>query len=244
MKVAAVIYDIENNEILSGIESYYCFEEDYYNQKEFIEINKWEKGTEKEYIDRSIYLSQYYKRRIQYTEASSRTHFCCITVNSHMGIIKGNVNDNETLIDAIKREIQEETGLIIDESRMMKNNIYNCNTHIYLIPVSKEEKLEINQYLIERDKQHKGELFNVQFRSSNDLMNSKCNYVTDVCINWFKKNKFPTIDNDNKISYEDIIHSNYIEKNNFKIEPLYEPPFVWGKKRRSLLKIPYFENFN
>lgn len=243
MKVAAVLYVPDTQEVLCGLESYYCFEESD-NIVENQRLHQYEYDTEEHAIQHAIRLSNLFQREIRYSEfQNSRTHFCCLTTNSHMGIIKGSSIDNETAVTAIQREISEEVGIIIPEERLQSTlSLPNVKlyTTIYMIPLTNIEKTEIERQIEERKKRHCGELFHMQFRILPDITHPM-NYITRMVCQWLQKNKlddYTTKQVSFPIRYTPLLPFDNQQNQYYDISFLPEQPFVWGKKRISLLPLP------
>lgn len=241
MKVAAVLYDPSTQEVLCGLESYYCFEESE-NKVENQRLFELEFDTEEHAIQHAIRLSELYQREIRYSEfENKRTHYCCLTTNSHMGIIKGNGNKDEKPIDAIQREISEEVGIIIPLERLRDTltlSHIKLYTTVYLVPCSNEERQQIEIQIEERRKRHCGELFHMAFRNLLTVTHPM-NYITRMVYQWIKKHQLPCFKKHDTfpITYVPLLPITYPDKK-YDISFLHEPPFVWGKKRKSLLPIP------
>ena len=239
MKVAIVIYNEINKHILCGFESYYCFEEDS-DDKDL--IKKWEICSEKEASKRAIYLSMLYNIEIRYVAFyKKRTHFCCKTSNSHLGIIKGNMFQDEDSITAVRREVEEEVGIKIPLSRL-QYRIHIPNqpkpTSIFLLPVTMIESIDIINHVNERKKRHYGEIFDVHFR---DMFynKDKKNYITKQISTWIKTNPLPYVDKDAEpLSFESLVQLNTYTEPNYQYSHIIEPSFVWGKIRPSLIPLP------
>lgn len=244
MKVAALLYDPVTQHVLCGLESYYCFEESD-NVMENHKLHMLEYDTEEHAIQHAIHLSNLYQREIRYSEFQEhRTHYCCLTTNSHMGIIKGNGNPGEKPIHAIQREISEEVGVIIPEERLhdtLTLSHVRLYTTIYLVPCSIEERQTIEIHIEARRKRHCGELFHMAFRNLLSVTHPM-NYITRMVYQWIKKHHLPTFKKhyDYPITYVPLLPfpTGKDTEKEYEISFLEEPPFVWGKKRKSLLPLP------
>jgi 8-oxo-dGTP pyrophosphatase MutT (NUDIX family) len=172
--------------ILTGIESYYCYEhkesDPVYNSL----LEKWEKPVDREEAAlRCVQLSTEYNTRIQYTlpDKDHIVHYLCVTNHSKIGIIKGCIEKDETSLDAIKREIMEEVGIIIEPSRFYKSSVSFSRTIIYMVPINYFEMLSIEERIKERNDQLVGEIFDLRFRTVQEIkdssydMNSVTKYI-------------------------------------------------------------------
>ena len=239
MKVAAVIYHPSSRKILTGVESFYCFEET--NPHDIDIIRKMETCSEQEAIHTAIELSNTFQLEIRYSEfQSSRTHFCCLSSNSHMGIIKGNVDRCETLEHAIIREIEEEVGLIVPESRLIPNKIITIkNTNLFFIPIDTMELKMINRHIKERKKRHCGEIFRLGFRNLLSDYKYPLNQITRSVKKWLETNpEMP-----DPVCHDTLSLTSLLPIETKVIQPyLYsyikEPSFVWNRTRKSLLPLP------
>jgi ADP-ribose pyrophosphatase YjhB (NUDIX family) len=252
--VVLVYYNDKENEtvrILTGMESYYCFEESndaIYNER----LRQFETCTPEEASTRAKELSERFQRTIQYGDfINNRTHFCCLTTNSHLGVIKGDVFENERFIHAIQRELREETGLIVPESRFLQRDVpfSHHHTSIYFVPLRESELYSIENYFTRRKNNHCGELFDLAFR---DLLKEKeeMNHITRCAVAWMGRN--PTFPECNEckecnecnecnecphlikdIHFEDIRDADPAKS--YDAPRIIEPPFKRGVKRYSLL---------
>jgi len=243
-KVVVLVYYKDNDtlRILTGMESYYCFEESndaLYNQR----LCQFETCTPEEASSRAKELSERFQRTIQYGDfINNRTHFCCLTSNSHLGVIKGDVFENERFIHAIQRELREETGLIVPDSRFLHRDVPFSHHHttIYFVPIRQSELYDMENYFTRRKNNHCGELFDLAFR---DLLNEKeeMNHITRCVVTWLCKNPtFPECNECNESTHliEDI-HFEVIPDGEpaiiYDAPRIIEPPFKRGVRRYSLL---------
>ena len=252
MKVAVLLLDIKKHRILTGIESYYCFEESAIGKNKL--LHKWEYCSEEEAVERAKWLSKHFQIKINYSEfENKRTHYCCLTSNSHIGIIKGSVNPKEEPIHAIQREILEEVGIIIPFERFTKSIYSRQRTILYIVSLVQPEVEMISYYCELRDKNHCGELFSISFRTieemelfrmpMNNITKISCNLLHHDC-NWPNLTQ-ETISLIEKypISISKIINNDdpsYVDKE-YKYSFIKESPFVWNKTRYSLLPLPPVE---
>jgi hypothetical protein len=236
MKVAVVIYEVETNLVLCGLESYYCFEES--EDSEYTErLHKLEYCSELDAIKNAIYLSKLYDIEIRYTQfLNNRTHYSCLTSNSHWGIVKGNGYKSEEPLLALKREIYEEVGINVPQERFIPLKLsLRIPTYVYLLPITSNEKDMITNHIEELRQHHSGELFQLGFRHLNKLKNM--NYITRRICEWMLVNKLPNLMNHAEIKYSPLIPIS-TENDNYSISYINEPPFKWGKKRYSILPLP------
>jgi len=164
-----------------------------------------------------------------------------MTTNSQLGIIKGNAYHQEESIDAINREVYEEVGLIVPKERW--NTLISIPhplrpSRIYFLAVTPEERLAIETHIEERRKRHCGELFQIGFRDlrTTDL---PMNHLTRRICEWLMKQILPGLEDipTQTLTFSPLIDIDHKELT-YTIDRIEEPPFVWGKKRRSLLPIP------
>lgn len=244
MKVAALLYESDSLKMLCGLESYYCYEESIYPENNNY-LHSLEFCSEEKAIHTAITLSKYFDIEIRYTEFNKegRTHFCCLTSNSHLGIIKGNVEPNEEPIIAMQREIYEEVGINVPLSRLVSCGFLQRRTIMYLVPLSSNEVVDINNRILERKKRHCGEIFNLEFR---DLGKSSIpmNQITRKVSQWLIGKKLPTLNEHvepitmtNLSPFTSVDNSDDTET--YKYYYINEPPFVWNKIRYSLLPFPH-----
>jgi 8-oxo-dGTP pyrophosphatase MutT (NUDIX family) len=157
-------------------------------------------------------------------------------------LIKGNVHPRETLEHAIQSEIREETGIIFSESRLQRLPCKMYHTHMFVVSVSSLERQAIEAHIRERERRHKGELFHVGFYNPSQIDRTRCNHVTQTVLKSYVIE--PVVIEPGKedgIDFEDLLESAETDtdpKPTPMYDPLYEPPFVWGKPRVSLLRIP------
>ena len=236
-KVVVLLYykDKETLRILTGIESYYCFEESHdlvYNER----LRHFETCSSNEASMRAKELSERFQRTIQYGDfINNRTHFSCLTTNSHLGVIKGDVFENESFIHAIQRELREETGLIVPESRFLIKDVPFSHHHttIYFAPVSQIELYSIENYITIRKNSHCGELFDLAFR---DLLciNDEMNHITRCIVTWLRTQPvFPELDTIDSVEFESVVNSE--PSIVYNTPRIIEPPFKRGVMRYSLL---------
>ena len=235
-KVVALIYYISNHQVrvLTGVESYYCFEESFDSSYNNV-LTELETCSPQKASQIAIYLSEKHQRRIQYGDfINNRTHFCCLTSNSHLGLIKGDVFPNELYTKAIQREIREETGIVFPESRFLDmDQNFNARTSLFLVPVNLDEVESIKRYLLTRHNSHCGELFYIDFR---ELVHYKMNHITRVVSEWLADFPIlPTVANVEPISFEPVPESVVCKE--YHSVPIEEPPFKRGVQRYSLLPL-------
>lgn len=241
MKVVALVYNEETWRVLSGFESYYCFEKSgdvYYNSL----IDRIETCNEEEAIWRSIMLSKLFGIEIRYTEfINHRTHYSCMTTNSHLGLIKGNVDKGELPEDAMIRELYEEVGIIIPKERLILHRLPSSvrvrQMVFFMIPVTFDEEQQIMNQVEERRKRHCGELFKIGFR---DLVNdsSQKNQITSRVSDWLSKIKYlPRANTVYPIKMGKLLPV-MTDETMYPESYIIEPPFVWNQVRFSLLPLP------
>ena len=167
-------------------------------------------------------------------------------------MIKGNVHPRETLEHAIQREIREETGVIFSESRVQRLPCKMYHTHMFVVSVSALERKAIEAHIKERERRHKGELFHVGFYNPSQIDRTRCNHVTQTVLKSYVREPVHeqvgvNVRDEGKsegkyegLDFEDLLETDTDTDADPTItyDPLYEPPFVWGKPRVSLLRIP------
>lgn len=238
MKVAAIIYHEQTHHVLCGFESYYCYEESD-NMIETNRIRELEICSEMEASQRAINLSKLYQREIRYGSFyKNRTHYCCLTTNSHLGIIKGNSYTDEDPMTAIRREIEEEVGIIVNPERLQKINFIKLQieTTVFLLPVTHNESVNIILHINKLRKQHCGELFDIKFRDVDKI--EYCNFITKQVKKWIKRTRLPTNTSTSLLHFTKLLDTHTtIDQENYLYSRIKEPPFVWRQKRYSLLNI-------
>ncbi len=259
MKVAVLLLDSLQKKILTGIESFYCFEESKYDEKYNQLLDQLEHCTHHEATQFAKKLSDHFQINIHYSEfENNRTHFCCLTSNSHIGVIKGSVNQNEDPLHAIQREISEEVGVIIPYERLIKSSYSKRRTILYIVSLLPTEISLILKHIVKRNRQHCGELFHLSFRSINELTNNRLpmNNITKFCCELLSfDEEWPKFDpqtiqsneivetvplDHNDEEFEDEEYEDEIKKKYYKHTFIKEAPFVWNKTRHSLLPLPSF----
>lgn len=229
--------------ILSGIESYYCYEHKENDPMYNSLLLKWETPDNREEASlRCFQLSTQYKTRIQYTlpDKNNIIHYSCVTQQSKIGIIKGGIEPNESSLDAIKREIIEEVGIVVESSRFYKACVTIPCTTIYMVPINYFEMLFIEERIKERSDQLVGEIFDLRFRTVQDIINSdyKMNSITSYTCSHINKLYFnPTTKND-----KEIIPSSPRQVESYPYIPIYplHDSWKWEKgnyTRESLLEL-------
>ncbi len=238
-KVVALFYDqTRMTHILTGIESYYCFEEgadaDYNERLRQLEVCSPEEASE-----RARWLSHHHQRTIQYGDfIHHRTHFCCLTTNSHIGLIKGDVFPDEPYPVAIQREIREETGLRVPLSRIIPLELIpfaHYRVSYFGIPLTSEEIQNILHYFEQRQRSHCGELFQLEFRHL-PFVNEPMNHVTRLVSQWLQSHPpLPRIRDNTPIQFEPTPSAPpTVQYNTARI---IEPVFRRGVQRHSLLPL-------
>ena len=237
MRVAAIIYDVDTKYILTGKESFYCFEKSDH-PREQARLDELEQCTEYEAMYHAFELSEMYQLEIRYTEFEhGKTHFVCQTTNSHWGIVKGHGEKGESAIEAITRETYEEVGIIIPKNRWKRVILPHLHrpTHTFLVGVSAEERVEIEAHIEERRLRHCGELFDLSFRDINHVP-QPMNHITRHIKEWLYRHELPSYVLPYPISYSKLLDYTPVSIT-YKYDHIYEPEFVWGKRRLSLLPI-------
>lgn len=147
------------------------------------------KDLHKECKKRVNYLQQYIKEQIKYdtpeyiqNENIFKIHFRYLKPNYKTGFIKGGRKDNENSLQTIKREIQEEIGMLENYSDIFLTHIIDKPLHYFKqISLISYFKLEVSDYIknsieekiIDRHNQSYGELFNVRFIKIKDILQLK-----------------------------------------------------------------------
>jgi 8-oxo-dGTP pyrophosphatase MutT (NUDIX family) len=239
MKVSALLYESSSLNFLCGLESYYCFEDSIYpNENKY--LHSLEFCSENKAINTSIKLSDYFDIEIRYTEFNKegRTHFCCLTSNSHLGIIKGNVEPHEEPIVAMQREIKEEVGINVPLSRLISYGFLQRRTILYLVPLSQKEIIDIKERIEERKKRHCGEIFQLDFRTLDESTHNM-NQITRKVQEWLKEKHLPILTEPyESITMDPLLPLTVLSKETYNYNYIEEEPFVWNKIRYSLLPIP------
>ena len=91
-----------------------------------------------------------------------------------IGIIKGDVEKNETNEEAAVRELKEECGLVVDPKQLVfqhqsdygKGKFRTKHT-VYTLEMDAAQKKELETIIAERESKHEGELFDLKFRDVN-----------------------------------------------------------------------------
>lgn len=238
MKVAIVVYHEHTRHVLCGYESYYCYEEAEDNSEQLRDL---EMCSEPLAIQRATYLSSLYEVEVRYVPfVNHRTHYCCQTSNSHLGIIKGNVNLNEDTVTAIRRELEEEVGIIVQADRLTQCIHLSRQprpTKIFLLPVSNDESIAIMHHVHELRKRHYGEMFNIAFREL--VEGYPYNFITKQLSKWVLYNTLPCIKTPvSPLQFTPLLPLTTYEERTYEHDFIHEPPFVWGATRSSLLPLP------
>ena len=238
-KVVALFYDEHcMTHILTGIESYYCFEEgadaDYNERLRQLEVCSPEEASQ-----RARWLSHHHQRTIQYGDfIHHRTHFCCLTTNSHIGLIKGDVFPDEPYPIAIQREIREETGLKVPLSRIVSLDslpFAHYRVSYFCIPLTSEEIQNILHYFEQRQRSHCGELFQLAFRHLS-YVNEPMNHVTRLVSQWLQSYpSLPRIIDTTPIEFEPTPSAPPVIQ--YNTPRIVEPLFRRGVQRHSLLPL-------
>ena len=239
MKVAVILYHELTHHVLCGVESYYCFEESS-NRDESRLIRYLETCSEMEASRRAMHLSRLYQMEIRYVSFyRQRTHYCCLTSNSHLGIIKGNVNRGEDLVSAIQREVQEEVGILLPADRLQHTIPLSRQpkpTSVFLVPVTHAESIAILEHAEALRQRHYGEIFNVGFRDLQDTDHT-CNYITNQVRKWMKSQdgNLPKVVKGSPLSYTTLLPLIQDTPIPYVYSYIEEPPFRWGAQRPSLI---------
>lgn len=144
------------------------------------------KDLHKECKKRVNYLQQHIKEKIKYdtpeyiqTENMFKIHFRYLKPDHKTGFIKGGRKESENSLQAIKREIKEEIGIlenysdiflkhIIDKSICYSNQITLIS--YFKFEVSENIKNRMEEKIIDRNNQSYGELFNIRFVKIKDIL--------------------------------------------------------------------------
>jgi len=184
--------------ILVGKESNYLKEQTMINnirvnQKEIESFEKVEgdiPSAKRKFQKTAEDLSKKYGTEIRYDEViqtgnnKCTTTFRCVIPGSYLGIVKGGKKPNETdSKDTIHREIQEEIGLIISKKLIknilplphcVKGNGRKYDTFMYQVDLS--GKTSFDTKILDRKMKHSGEMFDLEFKSLDDIKNNLANY--------------------------------------------------------------------
>jgi hypothetical protein len=238
-KVVALFYDQhQTTQILTGMESYYCFEEGVdaeYNER----LRQLEVCSPEEASHRARWLSHRHQRTIHYGDfIHHRTHFCCLTTNSHIGLIKGDVFPDEPYPVAIQREIREETGLMVPLSRIISLDsvpFSHYRVSYFCIPLTSEEIQDILHYFEQRQRSHCGELFQLAFRHL-PYVHEPMNHVTRLVSQWLHTHpSLPLLSDTAPIQFQPIPPGPPAVY--YNTAPIIEPVFRRGVQRHSLLPL-------
>lgn len=185
---AVLIYHISRGQpirtvrFLTGLESRYCYEEkradDRYNRQ--IRAFQTFRGTleeaKRQARRRALALSDLFNINIHYSQLKTQksnewqTEFRYLTTTSSLGFIKGTIEPGETPLLTIQREIREEVGIIVHPNRLSFTPSKIDGVALFLLPITSTEVEWIQQRVIQRDASHTGELFEVAFRSVEELI--------------------------------------------------------------------------
>ena len=238
-KVVALFYDQHHRtHLLTGLESYYCFEEGVdpdYNER----LRQLEMCTPEEASQRARQLSHQHQRTIQYGDfIQHRTHFCCLTTNSHIGLIKGDVFPNEPYPNAMQREIREETGLRVPLSRFIPLESIpfdHYRVSYFGVPLIHEEVVAILHYSESRQRSHCGELFQLAFRHLPTVI-EPMNHVTRLVSHWMETHPHLPLRMDSApIQFDPIPEAPPLI--HYPAPRIREPVFRRGVQRYSLLPL-------
>lgn len=237
---AAIVYTFVNGQIqlLTGIESYYCYEstmDPLYNQK-LIELET--PPSLEEAANRATQLAKEHQTHVQYTppDEQRRIHFCCVTDQSKIGIIKGGVKDNEDPLQTIQRELMEEVGILLPIHRFLPTPFYLPRTTCYWVPVHPHEAHWMMYRIQQRKEQLVGEVFDLQFRSLDQIrqstfyLNSVSRYVIQHIP--YMELPFPPTENDMYVSSPRHTKAYPAQI----IRPI-QDSWRWGMERKSLFSM-------
>lgn len=239
MSAAVMMYYRSNGviRILSGIESYYCFETPT-SVEEQEQLLDWERpSSREEAAERAMVLAQHYGTHIQYSppDASKRIHYCCVTQKSKMGVIKGSIEDGEEPLATIQREMQEEIGLMVPSHRLIPSGFRIPRMTTFWMPISQKEVNWIELRINERREQLIGEVFDVAFRTVDEIKSSgfALNSVTRFLLSHLPNRlPFPLKEFDLRPTSPRRSRTYPIQP----VRPLFDP-WEWGTQRSSLFPI-------
>ena len=91
-----------------------------------------------------------------------------------IGIIKGDVEKNESNEEAAARELKEECGFVVDPKQLVfqhqsdygKGKFRTKHT-VYTLEMDAAQKKELEEIIAKREAKHEGELFDLKFRDVN-----------------------------------------------------------------------------
>lgn len=130
------------------------------NDDEFVKLDEdWIKNKETQYVIDNE------------TTATRAGRYSIRRVNDKFGFPKGGSKGTETSLDTAVREFGEEVGYDLDRSklRVLQQSEYT----VYTYNVSTDEKKPINDAIATMKANRKGELFEVMFRSIEDINKEK-----------------------------------------------------------------------
>jgi hypothetical protein len=108
-------------------------------------------------------------------------HYRYLLKKPKCGIVKGGKNPGESDIAAIKREVIEEVGIEIDETKLQSLKICgNCKVYSYYIgnistKETRDKTRQILETIVARKTKHCGELFDLDFKNKTSVDNRKNN---------------------------------------------------------------------